>query len=271
MKRPFIFLIICSAITELACSPTPNNPNTATPANNSSSLQLQVNGEKLITEGLTSKDDWQVQFDHAYVHLNNVTASQKSNVEANDNQEINQVLLLQEKTIDLTKNDKPKTTILVSKNPAKEGHYNSLSWQLNNAKNGPISGYSLVLIGNATKNGKTLPFHIEFDQPIAFTCGEYVGDERKGVVTTGETADLEITLHFDHLFGNKNLPLTDDVNQGAFGFSPLAELAENQQVKLNIQQLKAQLTPANWQKLQNILLNLGHVGEGHCQGQFVAS
>lgn len=248
----------------LACSPTTNN--------NQGQLQLKANGEKLVTQGLIAKDDWQIKFDHVYVYLTNVTASQISYSQTTENnKDIANVLLVERQTVDLTKSTKPETTVLVNEIKAKSGYYNRLSWQLNPAKDGPITGYSLVLIGVATKAGETLPFQIRFDQAIAFKCGEYVGDEKKGILKANDIADMEITFHFDHLFGDQNLPKNDDLNQGALGFTPFANLAQNKLVNLNSQQLKNQLTLENWQKLQKILLNLGHVGEGHCQGEFLAN
>jgi len=116
---------------------------------------------------------------------------------------------------------------------------------------------------------------------VAFTCGEYVGEERKGFVRVGQVADLEVTFHFDHLFGDGSLPPNDSLNQAALGFAPLVKLDP---VSLE-QRLAASaarstgggsdLLEVDWGDLQEgspaakavleILHHLGHVGEGHCR------
>jgi hypothetical protein len=91
-----------------------------------------------------------------------------------------------------------------------------------------------------------------------------VGDERKGILAAGEEADLEATFHFDHLFGDGEAPPDDDINTGALGFDPLAALASDGVLEADSDRLEADLDPADYAKLLEILPSLGHVGEGHC-------
>jgi hypothetical protein len=75
-------------------------------------------------------------------------------------------------------------------------------------------------------------------------CGEYLGDMRKGFVTVGGVADLEITLHLDHLFGRADKPADDEMNPDAPGFDAFASGGRHQF------------------SLEGV--HVGHVGEGHC-------
>lgn len=58
-------------------------------------------------------------------------------------------------------------------------------------------GNNLVIIGKAEKDGKLIDFNIKVDKQYQYLAGEYVGDERKGIVEAGKEADLEMTFHFD--------------------------------------------------------------------------
>ncbi len=91
-----------------------------------------------------------------------------------------------------------------------------------------------------------------------------MGENRKGIVTKNQPADVEVTFHFDHIFGDKETPADDELNIYALGFEPLKTLANKGELKTNLQDLQQKLTPENYQKLKNSLLSLGHVGEGHC-------
>ncbi len=68
-------------------------------------------------------------------------------------------------------------------------------------------------------------FDISLNRPIQYLCGEYVGDERKGIIQAGETGELETTFHFDHIFGDSETSPDDALNVDALGFEPLAKLA----------------------------------------------
>ncbi|NOQ17708.1 MAG: DUF4382 domain-containing protein, partial [Dehalococcoidales bacterium] len=59
-----------------------------------------------------------------------------------------------------------------------------------------------------------------------------------------------MTFHFDHIFGDADTPMDDDLNVSALGFDPFADVAEGGQVDLDMSEL-----------------HLGHVGEGHCYSE----
>lgn len=231
-------------------------------------LQIRANGEDFVREGFIAKDGWKIKFDQLYVNLAEVTAYQTDppyQAETGGKPEaMEKVIVTESKTVDLAEGDKTTETILVSEISALPGRYNALSWKMTPATVGPAQGYSLLIDGTATKDGQTIPFILKIDQELEFTCGDFVGNERKGILQPGETAELEATFHFDHLFGDGSAPPQDEINTGALGFGPLAAMAQGGKVEADMGTLKNQLSPTDYQKFMAILPSLGHVGEGHC-------
>ncbi|MFS8857493.1 hypothetical protein NW851_07620 [Synechococcus sp. H55.7] len=238
-------------------------------------LELWANGEAFVREGLVSKDGWALQFERVYVTLADITAYQtdppfegKGELQAKA-----LVNLTGPLTVDLVPAAGAERVLLGSLE-APPGHYNALAWRLVPAAEGPAKGYSLWIEGTARPakgEGEGIPFVLKFSPELAFVCGEYVGEARKGFVQAGQVADLEVTFHFDHLFGDGSLPPEDDLNRAALGFAPLVKLDP-----LSLEQrLKGGSDPLVWDDLQEsgtasetlleILQNLGHVGEGHCR------
>jgi hypothetical protein len=221
-------------------------------------LQIRANGEDFVRQGFLSKDGWQIDFDHLYVTLTDVVASQ-SNPNAS-------VVLDTVLTVDLAAGDENAAPILVHEfTEAPGGHYNGLSWKMVEATSGPAKGYVLVMEGTAISGSQTIEFAIAIDREYAYSCGEFVGEERKGILAPGGTAEVEATFHFDHIFGDGDAPPEEDINTGALGFAPLAALANNGKLEVNMATLKQSLSPQDYQKLEKTLVSLGHVGEGHCQ------
>jgi hypothetical protein len=231
-------------------------------------LEIRANGEDFVREGFVSKDGWIITFDKLYVNLAEVTAYQTTppyNAETGGKPQPQEtVLLVPEKTVDLAEGDETAAPILVAEVQALPGRYNALSWKMLTATEGPAAGYSLVAIATATKDGLTIPFTLKIDEELEFTCGEFVGDDRKGILPPGGKADLEATFHFDHLFGDGEAPPEDEINTGALGFAPLAALAENGKLEADSNTLQQRLSPGEYQQFQGLLSSLGHVGEGHC-------
>jgi len=234
----------------------------------SGTLQFTANGEDFIRQGFVSKDGWALTFDHVYVTLADVTAYQANPPYDPDKggevQSETKVSLPGTHTVDLAEGDENAPPIMVGEVKAPVGHYNAISWKMIKAPEGPAKGYSLVIMGKAVKEGRTVNFTIKNEEEYKYTGGEYVGEERKGIVQEGSVADLEMTFHFDHLFGDAETPADDELNVGALGFEPFAVFAENGKVDVDLAMLKAKLSPADYQKLEEILPTLGHVGEGHC-------
>lgn len=252
----------------LASSTLLGYSQTAATQENTGMLQIKANGEDFVREGFVSKDGWNITFDKLYVNLAEVTAYQTEppyNAETGGQpQAVETVLLVSEETVDLALGEENADPILVAEVPAPAGRYNALSWKMLKAAAGPAAGYSLVAIATATKDGQTIPFTLKIDEEMQFTCGDFVGDERKGILQPGGKADLEATFHFDHLFGDGEAPPDDEINTGALGFAPLAALAEDGKLEADAATLQQKLSPADYNKLKAILPSLGHVGEGHC-------
>ncbi len=262
----------------LGCSPreTTGEPQaqTQTPTQaqqETGTLQIRANGEEFAREGFVSKDGWKISFNHVYTNLADITAYQSEppfNPETDKNvQAKEKVVVAQAKTVDLAQSGKGEAdSVLVGEAPnAPVGQYNALSWRMVPATAGPAQGQTLRMDGTAEKEGRTVNFVLNIDREFEYVCGEFVGDERKGIVQAGETADLEATFHFDHLFGDADKSPDDPVNQQALGFEPLAALAQNSKLEVDTAQMQSELSAENYQRLQEILPTLGHVGEGHCR------
>jgi hypothetical protein len=232
-------------------------------------LQFHANGEDFVRQGFVSKDGWAIAFDHVYVTLSDVTGYQSSPpYDPHTQTEVSakaKVALPGTHTVDLAEGDEHAAPILVGEaKDAPEGHFNAIHWAMPQAASGPAQGYALVIVGTAEKDGQTVPFTIKVEDEYEYTCGEYVGDERKGILAKGGTADQEMTFHFDHIFGDAETPMDDDLNVGAPGFEPFARIAEGGTLDVDVAGLKARLALEDYQKLANVLPTLGHVGEGHC-------
>jgi hypothetical protein len=217
-------------------------------------LEFYANGEDFVRQGFVSKDGWSIQFDHVYITLADIKAYQTdppydpstgAAISGESTVELDGIF-----AIDLAQGGPDAEPILVDTIPGVDtGHYNALSWRMVKAESSPAAGYSLVMVGTAEKEGETINFTINLEEECEYECGEYVGDMRKGIVTEGGTADLEMTFHFDHIFGDGDLPLDDELNLAAVGFEPFAQGGTGQEV------------------IDMTELHLGHVGEGHCHCQ----
>ena len=262
MKKLLFAITILALLTAAAlagCGPAPKK----------GTLQFYANGEDFVRQGFVSKDGWAISFDHVYITPADITAYQASPpYEPEKGGEVKakvKVSLPGVHTVDLAEGPEDAPPIFVGEvKDAPVGHYNALSWKMVKATEGPARGYSLVIVGRAEKEGQAVDFTIKVEQEYEYTCGEYVGEERKGILEEGGTADLEMTFHFDHLFGDAELPPDDELNVGALGFEPLAALAEAGKLDLDLAGLKAKLSAEDYAKFEGILPTLGHVGEGHC-------
>ncbi|WP_201278887.1 DUF4382 domain-containing protein [Leptolyngbya iicbica] len=264
----------------LACSPqtTPDADTTSESApeeevaaatDGTGELTIRANGEDFVRQGFVTKDGWEVSFDHVYVTLTGITAYQSDppfDAEAGGTPEATETVAIAETvTVDLAEGDDNAEPIMVKSVEAPAGRYNALSWQMMPAAEGPAAGQTIWMQGTATKAGETIDFVVKLDPELEYVCGDFVGDERKGILNADEAADLEATFHFDHLFGDGEAPADDDINTGALGFDPLAAIADGGTLDVDMAALEAQLTPEEYQTLMGILPSLGHVGEGHCE------
>ncbi|MGG6294400.1 DUF4382 domain-containing protein [Leptolyngbya sp. AN02str] len=278
MKQSLIALATASllGVTLLQSCANPTSPQADAPTTDTTSasgkpgkLQLRANGEDFVRQGFVSKDGWEVSFDHVYVNLAEVMAYQTdppfdatAEAELEPKQE---VVLVDAKSVDLAEGDETADPVLVAEVDAPPGRYNALSWRMVKTEGEELNTYPVALQGTATRSGETVNFTLRMDQELAFVCGDFVGDERKGIVAEDATADLEATFHFDHLFGDAETAPEDALNTGALGFDPLAAIAQNGELDVDMAELQSQLSDADYTRLLEVLPSLGHVGEGHCQ------
>jgi len=228
-------------------------------------LEFFANGEDFVRQGFVSKDGWSITFDKVLITLDQINAYQTDPpYDPHEGAQIDaktQVSLDGTYTIDLAEGTDDADPILVGEvTQAPVGQYNAISWDMIPDE----SGYSLQIIGTAEKDGETIDFNIQVDTSYKYTCGEYVGDERKGILQKDGIADLEMTFHFDHIFGDADTPMDDDLNLGAPGFDPFAGASKSGQLNIDMEGLQSMLSETDYQMLVDILPTLGHVGEGHC-------
>ena len=232
-------------------------------------LRFVANGEDFVRQGFVSKDGWHITFDHVYVSLAEVTGYQSDPLYDPHEESVIEAkvktALEPQFTVDLAEGGEDAPPIVVSEvHQAVVGHYNAISWKMVRSPSGPASGYSLVISGDANKDGRDVDFTLKVENEYYYACGEYVGDERKGFVDTEGVAELEMTFHFDHIFGDAETPLDDDLNVGSVGFEPFAELSDDGNLDMDMAELEGRLSSEDYRKLVHMLTTLGHVGEGHC-------
>lgn len=241
--------------------------------NKEGTLTLVGNGEDFVRQGFVSKDGWQINFEHVYVNIAEATAYSTESVfepQKGDTKEDikykNEVDFIEtQQTIDLAAGDKSADSIEIAKVQVPIDFYNALTWSLTTADTtSPASGNTILLEGTANKDSQVIKFQIGLNNSTEYICGEYVGDERLGIVEASSPGKVEFTLHFDHIFGDFNTPPEDALNQDALGFQALAELAQKDNLEVNDDNLFRQLSPENYQLLTQAVVGLGHVGEGHC-------
>lgn len=231
-------------------------------------LDVVANGEDFVREGFVSVDGWEINFDELVVSVEDVTVWRSESpydVSKGELPEGESLVLEGSHVADLTAGADSELqadgTFLVGRLEAiPTGHYNAISWEMNGSNGQP----PLQMVGTAEKDGAVVQFDITVESPFAYRCGEYVGDGRKGFVKLDQTSDIEMTFHLDHVFGDFDSPADDALNQGALGFEPLAALAADGTLTTDLAQLKADLSAEDYERLEETLHTLGHVGEGHC-------
>lgn len=237
----------------------------------SGTLEVRADGEERAREGLETKDGWAISFDDVLVTLSDVAAYQSDppynpddgeDVEASEEVAVEGV-----HTVNLAEEGEgdADSVEVGTAEEAPEGLYNALSWRMTPAEDGDAEGASLLMNGTAEKDGESIDFSISITEEYEYLCGEFVGDERKGILEgDGGEADLEATFHFDHLFGDGGSPPDDEINTGAVGFDPFAEMAEDGSLEADLGEFEESLPPEDFELLASELPTLGHTGEGHC-------
>ncbi|MEO0947156.1 MAG: DUF4382 domain-containing protein [Cyanobacteria bacterium J06641_5] len=242
------------------------DPTQPVAAGGPGTLRLVANGEDFVRQGFTTKDGWRIDFDRVAVTLSDVEAYQTEpsfDPDSADPLQATQTVSLVDapKTIDLAAGDATAPPILVVETSAPAGLYNALAWQI--ITDGDSKG--IVIKGIAKKEERTVDFTLNLDTELAYVCGEYVGDDRKGFLAPEDSTELEATFHFDHIFGDGEAPADDEINTGALGFTPLANVAAGDILNVDLATLQTSLTPVDYETLETAIAGLGHVGEGHCR------
>lgn len=234
-------------------------------------LQLVANGEALIAEGLMTKDGWELKFESATLNLDEVIVYQRDPMEEAAIQPSStpppQAILVDSPTLIDLKTGEGGMVTVTTQDAVPAGSYNAIAWTLVNTADAP----AIELVGTARKNQTTLDFQLTIDQSITYQCGDYVGEERKGQVAPDQMGEVEVTLHWDHLFGDSTADPQDEINTDALGFDPLATLAQGGTVQLTYSELLQSLSPEDAKQLTKTLAGLGHVGEGHCESSIDVS
>jgi len=102
----------------------------------------------------------------------------------------------------------------------------------------------MLFIGTAEKDGEVIDFSLGIELEVAYLGGDFVGDIRKGILSAGDSAEVEMTFHLDHFFGRDDKDPDDPMNLEAFGFGPLAELAVDGSVVVDLADLETALNYA---------------------------
>ncbi len=250
-------VIVLFALLLSSCKASENNITPGTIANKGN-LILVANGEDFVRQGFLTKDGWQIEFDRLVVSVSEVIAYEmdsdpKANFEKNLKSQPQVLILDRAKTIDLAAGDDNAQPIVVSNTEAPEAFYNALSWKMQPTEDGLLPDQTIVLQGKAVKAQRNVNFLLGFRVPLTYFCGEFVGEERKGMLQSGKSAEMEMTFHFDHIFGDGELAPDDSLNQAALGFQPLADLAQGDNLKLDWQGLQDNLSPDNYQRLTDAI------------------
>lgn len=276
-------------LLSLACSGSVNDDET--PAESTGELILKANGESFVSDGFTSKDGWDITFEHVYVTVSNTTAFQTE--EQNDSEKPryhaghshgglstgSEYHTIEEDLLVDLKNgsslDGNKVT-LRSFYGVKTGHYNRVAWSMSETttntslQTGLTStdlatamGNCITLVGQASKDNQTISFHIAFDEELYYQTTETNGTG--GIVSDNGSGEAEITFHFDHIFGDGDEAPDAGVNPGALGFQPFADMLADGETSLrtSFPQLANDISPADMDTLYKAYLTLGHSGESH--------
>ena len=205
----FSTTVALATLTLVSCKP---NENVIKQGNidNTGNVLLVANGEDFVRKGFLAKDGWQIEFDRLEVSVSEAIAYQidsdpQANLETNLQSQPQVTILDKTTIIDLAAGDKNATPIAINTKEVPTGFYNALSWKMEPTKDGLLPDQTIVLQGTAVKGQRNVNFLLGFRLPVTYYCGEFVGDERKGIVESGRDAELEMTFHFDHIFGDGEL------------------------------------------------------------------
>ncbi len=247
-----LYVIICFLIL-CGCNTKQSGTDKKVPG----TLIFSANGEDFVRKGFTSKDGWYITFENLYVNIVDPMAYRhgKDTVEAP---------LSGEYWVDLALGNAEALPIpLDTLTGVAPDNYQSLSFSVKRKREGEHQGYSIVMQGKATREKEQIPFTIKFDEEMDFNGIEgYVGEELKGLVLPAKTAVVEMTFHFDHIFGDVTAPDDDHIKENAVGFDFYKAYATKGEISAEQKDFQS---AKEYKKLLETLWTLGHLGEGHCE------
>jgi len=213
-----------------------------------------ANGEDFVRKGFIDKQGWSISFDQLYINLLDPTAYMSSG---------QSVILKGAYWVDLAAGNDEAEPIEIgrlSEIPAE--NYKALKFKIRKSPGGAFQGCSIVLIGRAEKKGLSVPFIIKLEEEMDFDGREgYVGEELKGMLLPGKVTSVEMTFHFDHIFGDQEAAADDHINTGSVGFDFFNQFTQNGKVDVRQSELKKAV---GYDTLVRAIWTLGHLGEGHC-------
>lgn len=220
-----------------------------------SSIIFTANGEDFIRKGFVDKNGWKINFDKLYVNIVDPTSYNSNGLSST---------LKGGRMVDLAEGDENAGPVIAGKTEnVQPGNYQSLKFSIKKSENPEHMGASIIMVGNAEKSGKNIEFIIRLNEELDFDGKEgYVGDEIKGIVKSGEQAPVEMTFHFDHIFGDIEAEQGSHINSGSVGFDYFYAYAKDGKVDVSQEETKSN---PEYKKLVKAIWTLGHLGEGHCE------
>lgn len=247
-----IVLAFCAALVIWGCSRKKEVVEETT-----GTIIFTANGEDFVRQGFVDKQGWSISFDNLFVNIADPVAYMP------DGEKL-EATLSGEYWIDLAQGDENADPITVGKmDSVPAGNYQSLRFKVKRTAEGDYNGFSIVMIGTASKENKTVHFTVKLDEEMDYDGKEgFVGDEIKGMLKAGETTTVEMTFHFDHIFGDKEAPEDDHINTGSVGFDFFNRFIKDGKVEVDQSAMKSD---KDYTTLAHAMWTLGHLGEGHCE------
>ena len=249
-KTSILIVVILFSLLPATCGKSPEG----------GSILFTANGESFAREKFTDATGWAISFSEIIVHLQSPTAYHPDG-------SVRPVVLSGMHRVNLAT---PGTSMAVlgEKTNVPPGNYQALRFTLTGPRKSSQFLPSIILKGKAEKKGRKVAFTLRFYSRLSCDGTEgYVGEEVKGLLSPGKKTTVEMTFHIDHIFGDSSAPASSHVNQGAVGFEYFYRIGKRKsQIDLDQREMK---TDADYPKLKTALLNLPHLGEGHCDCSFI--
>jgi hypothetical protein len=258
-----VLSLLCFTALVASCNQEAADPGT---------LEIYATGGDRVFVGMISKDGWKMVFNHFYITMKDVTSYQTDPpydpvYSADIIRYETSVKLDGTFTVDIAQGDGRRLVGSVPNAPV--GFYNAVSWFYTPGEEGEAAGHSVVMVGQAAKDGELVDFTIKLAAEGGYQCGEYYSNaadhaEKMGDLASGEVAEQEITIAVETLFGDAALPAQGVLNQMALGFEPFAAFLNDGVLDVTLADLEAQFSAEDYELLMTAISELSRVGEGRC-------